>query len=59
MVIGLGAELIITVVLVTMLSNITEVNARASRGFRGDLVETMRKSRHKIVHTIQVRSSVS
>ena len=59
MVIRLGAELIVTVTMVTMLSNITEGKAGSSHGFRGDLAETMQKSRHRIVHTIEVKSSVS
>ena len=46
---------VITVAMMIMLSNIGEVDAGASHGFRGDLVE----SRYKIMHTIKVKSAVS
>ena len=59
MLFGLRAKLVITVAMVMMLSNVAEGNAGASRGFREDVKETMRKSRHKIVHTIEIKSSVS
>ena len=59
MIIGVRAKLIIAVAMVTTLSNIAEINGGSSGGFRGDMTETMRKSRHKIMHTIEVKSSVS
>ena len=59
MIIEVRTKFIIAVAMVMILSNIVEINAEPSRGFRRDVGETMQKSRHKIVRTIEVKSPVS
>ena len=59
MIIVIRPKPIVAVAIVMMLSNIAEIHAGSSRGFRGDVGETMHKSRHKIAHTIQIISPVS
>ena len=59
MIIEVRTKLVIAVAMVMILSNIVEINAEPTPGFRGDVGETMQKSRHKIVHTIEVKSPVS
>ena len=36
----------------------TEINAESSGGFRGKLVEKIEKSRHRMIHTIELKSVV-
>ena len=36
----------------------TEINAESSGGFRYKLVEKIEKSRHKMIHTIELKSVV-
>ena len=43
------------IAIVLMCVNVTEINGESSGGFRGNVMETIAKSRHKIVHTIEVR----
>ena len=53
---GFHLEIYIIVAMVLMSLNVTEINGESSGGFRGNVVdETIEKSRHKIVHTIEVK----
>ena len=47
----------ITVALIII--NFAEIKVGSSRGLGADVGETIQKSRYKIVHTIEVKSSVS
>ena len=47
------------VAVVLALLYVTSIAAEYPGGFRGNLVEKIGKSRHKIVHTIEVKSQVS
>ena len=53
---GIQLELITLVVIVFALFYVTGVKAKSSGGFGANIVENIAKSRHKIVHTIQVKS---
>ena len=53
---GYRNELITLVAMVLALFYVTGVKAQSSGGFRANMVEKIAKSRHKIVHTIQVKS---
>ena len=53
--IGIHMKIFTSVTMVLMCLNITEINGESSGGFRGNVVETIRMSRHKIVHTIAVK----
>ena len=52
---GFHLEIYITVAMVFMSLNVTEINGQSSAGFRGNVVETIRKSRHRIVHVIEAK----
>ena len=53
--IGIHMKIFTFVTMVLMSLNITEINGKSSGGFTGNVVETIRMSRYKIVHTIAVK----
>ena len=54
---GFQPKLLTQVALVLVLFYVIDVKAESSGGFRRNLVEKIEKSRHKIVHSIEVKPS--
>ena len=54
---GFHLEIYITVAMVLMSLNVTEIKGESSGVFRGNVVETIGNSPHKIVHIIDVKVS--
>ena len=53
--IGIDLKIIATVAMVLISLSFMEIKGKSSGGFRGNVMETIRKSRPKIVHTIEVK----
>ena len=50
-------KFIVDVAIVLMLINVTDTKAESSRGYTGNVGETIGKSPHKIIHSIELRAT--
>ena len=55
-IIGINLTLIPIVAMVLRCIDIPETNAESSGGFRGNLIEKIGKSRHRMIHTIEIET---
>ena len=55
-ILGINLNLISTVAMVLTFIETSGTNAESSDGFRGNLIEKIGKSRHRMIHTIELKT---